>query len=55
MNSPRWTLIEVVDLTEELVGWVPHKDMGAQLKKIAVGEVGCDERMHAQQNAQEMA
>jgi hypothetical protein len=46
---------EVGDLTEELVGWAPHEDMGTPPKKQMVGEVGCDEGMHAQRNAQEMA
>jgi hypothetical protein len=47
--------MEVGDLIEELVGWVPHKDMGAPPKKRMIGEVGCDEGMHAQRNAEEMA
>jgi hypothetical protein len=46
---------EIGYLIEELVGWAPHGDMGAPLKKQMVGEVGCDEGMRTQRNAQEMA
>jgi len=46
--------MEVGDLTEDLLGRVPHEDMGAPQKKQSVGEVGCEKNMHAQRNAKEM-
>jgi hypothetical protein len=42
------------DLTKDLLGRVPHEDMGAPLKKQSVGKVGCNKSMHAQRNAKEM-